>query len=98
MAWTFSLTRKTERLVKGLEKRQKALLESYTEQLEIVLQEPLVGSVLKGDLSGYYCWDWTFRGVSLRVVYKVFEGDKHVIICYFGTRENFYEEVKRYLK
>ena len=98
MVWTFSLTRKTERLVKGLEKRQKALLESYKEQVGIFLQDPLAGSVLKGDLSGYKCWDWTFRGVSLRIVYKVFEGDKHIIICYFGTRENFYEEVKRYLK
>ena len=97
MGWTFSLTKKLERLLKSLEKKQKALLASYNKQVEIIIDNPIAGSSLQGDLSGYYSWDWTFRGISVRICYNISERDRHINFVYFGTRENFYKEVKRYL-
>lgn len=95
---TFSLTRKLERLLKNLEGRSKALLASFNEQVDLIVKDPISGSRLKGDLKGYYSWKWKYKGVVLRICYKYIESDNHIYFVYFGTRENFYEEVKRYLK
>lgn len=97
MVWTFSSTKKLERLLRRLEKKQKTLLESYHEQVKIIIKDPKAGSYLYGDLGGYHSWDWVLKGVSLRICYKVIESDKHVYLVYFGTRENFYQEVKKYI-
>ncbi|SFH27633.1 ParE-like toxin of type II toxin-antitoxin system [Desulfotomaculum arcticum] len=98
MDWTFSSTKKLEPLLKSLEKKQKALIASYNEQVEIIADNPKAGSSLQGDLGGYYSWDWTFHDISVRICYRFSEGDKHIYFVYFGTRENFYKELKRYLK
>ncbi len=98
MDWTFSSTRRLERLIKSLEKKQKALITSYNEQVEIIIDNPKTGSPLQGDLDGYYSWDWTFRDISVRICYSFSERDKHIYLVYFGTRENFYKDLKRYLK
>lgn len=95
---TFSSTRKLERLLKNLERRSKALLASFNDQVRLITKDPKSGSPLKGDLKGYYSWDWKHRGVDLRICYKFIEPDNHVYFVYFGTRENFYDEVKRYLR
>lgn len=97
MEWTFSSTKKLERILKSLEKKQKRLLASFHEQAGIIVKNPKNGSVLYGDLSGYFSWDWTFSGVSVRICYKVVERDKHIFLVYFGTRENFYRELKKYI-
>jgi len=98
MDWTFSSTRKLERLLKSLEKRQRALVLSFHEQVSMILENPRNGSVLQGDLSGYFSWDWTFSGVSVRICYKVVEKDKHIYLVYFGTREYFYRDLKKYIR
>lgn len=97
MAWTYSLTSKQERLIKKLSTRQKALVESYEDKVNIIISDPDVGYNLVGDLQGFYCYDWTFRGVAVRLCYKINPEEKHITFVYFGTRENFYEELKRYL-
>ena len=95
---TFSLTRKLGRLLKNLEGRSKALLASFDNQVQLIIKDPKSGSLLKGDLKGYYSWDWKHKRVELRICYKFIESDNHIYFVYFSTRENFYNEVKRYLK
>nr|WP_315987892.1 type II toxin-antitoxin system RelE/ParE family toxin [Desulforamulus aquiferis] len=94
---TFSSTARLERILKSFEKKSPQLLASYYEQVDLIIKAPEEGKLLKGDLNGYYSWDYKFRGVSLRICYRFFKSDKHVIFVYFGTRENFYDKVKRYL-
>lgn len=98
MDWTFSSTKKLARLLKNLEKRQRSLLASYNQQVLKIVDNPKAGSVLKGDLGGYYSYDWTFSRVSVRICYKIIEGQNHIYFVYFGTRENFYRDVKKYLQ
>lgn len=98
MDLTFSLTRKLGRFLKNLEGRSKALLASFDNQVQLIIKDPKSGSLLKGDLKGYYSWDWKHKGVELRICYKFIESDNHIYFVYFSTRENFYNEVKRYLK
>ena len=96
MDLTYSLTTRMENLVNKLEKRSRSLVGSY-EQIAHIMADTLSGTPLKQDLRGYYSWDWTFQGVSIRICYKFNPSQGHIHIVYFGTRENFYEQVKRYL-
>lgn len=98
MDWTFSLTPKLRRQLKSLEKRQQHLVESYHEQIDQIMKNPTSGKKLLGDLSDYYSRDWIFRDVSLRICYKIMSEKNSVYIVYFGTRQNFYEEVKNYIR
>lgn len=97
MVWTYSSTRKLARLLKSLERRQKKLVDSYSKQVEEIAKNPKAGSKLVGDLSDYYSWDWMLNKVSLRICYKLIDSDKHFHLVYFGTRENFYKELKNYI-
>jgi len=98
MDWTFSSTPKLSRLLKNLEKRQQQLVDSYLEQIRGIMTDPQSGKKLRGDLNDYYSWDWKFQNVPLRICYKTISETNSILIVYFGTRQNFYEEVKNYVK
>lgn len=98
MDWKFSSTLKLNRLLKSLEKRQRQLLDNYNDQVDQIMIDPTLGKKLRGDLSDYYSWDWKFQGSSVRICYKVNSAKKTVQIVYFGTRENFYKDLKNYIK
>jgi len=98
MDWKFYSTPKLRHLLKNLEKRQHQLLDSYDEQIDQIMKAPTYGKKLRGDLSDYYAWDWKFQGISIRICYKVNLSKQEVKVVYFGTRENFYQEVKNYIK
>ncbi|MCQ6288901.1 type II toxin-antitoxin system RelE/ParE family toxin [Bacillus cereus] len=97
MDLTFSLTKKMEKLIKKLEKRQKKLIDEYENKKEIILQNPGIGKTLKGDLSEYRVYDWTIQGTGIRLAYVYYMADNHIVFVYFGTRENFYQELGRYV-
>ncbi|MGH0945460.1 type II toxin-antitoxin system RelE/ParE family toxin [Bacillus mycoides] len=97
MDLTFSLTKKMEKLIKKLEKKQKKLVDEYENKKEIILKNPGIGKVLKGDLSEYRVYDWTIQGTGIRLAYVYYMEDNHIIFVYFGTRENFYQELGRYV-
>ncbi|MGE6552818.1 type II toxin-antitoxin system RelE/ParE family toxin [Bacillus mycoides] len=97
MDLTFSLTKKMEKLIKKLEKRQRRLVEEYEEKKESILQNPDIGKILKGDLNEYRVYDWTIQGTGIRLAYVYYVGDNHITFVYFGTRENFYQELGRYV-
>jgi hypothetical protein len=55
--------------------------------------------VLTGDLAGIYGYDVYYSGTNYEIAYRVYEdGDKIVVVILAGTRENFYDELKRYMK
>ncbi|MED3325095.1 type II toxin-antitoxin system RelE/ParE family toxin [Bacillus thuringiensis] len=87
MNLTFSLTKKMEKLIKKLDKRQKKLVDAYESKKEITLKNPYIGKMLEGDLSEYRVYDWTLQGTGIRLAYVYYMEDEHVIFVYFGTRE-----------
>jgi mRNA-degrading endonuclease RelE of RelBE toxin-antitoxin system len=97
MGSTFSLTKKLEKTLKKLESRQKALVTIFEQKRDLILQDPEVGYTLKGDLHQYKAYDWKLKGIDLRICYLYDEADDHIYFVWFGTRENFYEDVKQYL-
>lgn len=75
-------------------------MQLYTEihnQQQEIINNPLIGKNLKGDLKDFKSHDFKFKTVDIRICYAYHEEDEHVTFIYFGTRENFYDEVKRYL-
>jgi len=86
-----------ERYFKKL--KEKPLIEAYKTALKAISQEPYIGKVKRGDLSGIYGFDVNYKGINYEIAYTIVEIDsKKVIILLAGTRENFYEELKRYIK
>jgi hypothetical protein len=53
--------------------------------------------MLKGDLNEYRVYDWTIQGTGIRLAYVYYIEDNHIVFVYFGTRENFYQELGRYV-
>lgn len=97
MDLTCSSTVKMEKILKKIEKKAKPLYSEFKRQEDIIKNDPLIGSLLKGDLKDFRSHDFKFQQTQLRICYIYQEEDNHITFVYFGTRENFYKEVKRYL-
>jgi mRNA interferase RelE/StbE len=87
-----------ERYFKKL--NDKALVKAFKEALMSIRNKPDIGEAKTGDLSGIYCFDIYHNRTNYELAYRISKlknGDMVVIIM-AGTRENFYKELKRYLK
>ena len=60
--------------------------------------DPYVGEEKKGDLSGCYGYDVYYKGTNYEIAYFIGENEEGdlVVVILAGTRENFYEELKRH--
>ncbi|MHB1650904.1 MAG: type II toxin-antitoxin system RelE/ParE family toxin [Desulfitobacteriaceae bacterium] len=58
-----------------------------------------MGEATSGDLSGIYCCDIYYKKTNYELAYTLVETPTEtIVIVLAGTRENFYEELKRYMK
>lgn len=79
--------------------KDKNLKLLYKEALEKILQDHTVGEMKTGDLSGIYGYDIYYNKTNYELAYRVeYVDDKIIVVIMAGTRENFYEELKRYMK
>ncbi|WP_430045306.1 type II toxin-antitoxin system RelE/ParE family toxin [Priestia aryabhattai] len=98
MALTYSSTPKMEQILKKVEKRNKHLYSALLKKRELIINSPTVGKKLKGDLNEFRCLDFTFQTGEIRICYTYDEKDEHIVFIYWGTRENFYDKLKNYIK
>ena len=63
--------------------------------LEKIAENPFIGDRLKGDLATIYSYHLQVTGVEYRIAYQIREQEIVVVVMQIGTRENFYEELKR---
>ena len=81
-------------LKKIKDKKLKAL---YKSAIEAICINPYIGSEKVGDLSGLRGYDIFYNKTNYELAYTVKEDSgKIIIIIMAGTRENFYEQLKRY--
>jgi len=79
--------------------KDKALKDKFRRKMEAVLEDPGIGEAKTGDLFGVYCCDIHHQKTNYELAYTLIEqGDETVVVILAGTRENFYEELKRYMK
>ena len=82
-----------KRYVKKLPRQfQQAILDTVEE----VLADPNVGQLKKGDLEGFRVHKFTMGRQLTLIAYKV-ENDS-LVLYQVGSHENFYKNLKRYLK
>ena len=86
-----------ERYFKKL--KEKKLKEAYHNALQKISQDPYLGQRKSGDLNGIYGYDVRYKGVNYEIAYNIYDDNNQlVVVLLAGTRENFYEELKRYIR
>jgi len=79
--------------------KDKKLLKAFKDAIDKLKPDPYIGTQKTGDLQGIYGYDVKYSGVNYEIAYKIYEENGQlVIIILAGTRENFYEELKRLIK
>ena len=79
--------------------KEKQLTKAYKEALQKISKDPYIGQPKRGDLSGIYGYDVKYQGTNYEITYTINEvHGKKVIVLLAGTRENFYKQLKKYIK
>lgn len=79
--------------------KDKKLKSLYQETIDKIREDHTIGEPKTGDLSGIYGYDILYNKTNYELAYTVeYEEDKIIVIIMAGTRENFYDELKRYMK
>lgn len=88
---------KAEKFLKKI--KDKKLKEAFHEAIIKIAKNPFIGQAKKGDLSGIYGYDVYYNKTNYEISYGIYEEqNKKVIVILIGTRENFYNELKKYIK
>ncbi len=79
--------------------KDKKLKSLYQEAIDRIREDYNIGEAKTGDLSGFYGYDIYYNKTNYELAYTIERIDGELIIVVMaGTRENFYEQLKRYAK
>jgi len=92
--YEISYSKAAERYFKKI--KDKQLLATFKNAIDKLKNDPYIGAQKTGDLRGIYGYDVKYSGVSYELAYRIYEENGQlVVIILAGTRENFYNELKR---
>ncbi|KIL36327.1 plasmid stabilization protein [Cohnella kolymensis] len=79
---------------------EKPLKTTLLQAMQEIRMDPYIGEAKTGDLAGYYCYDVFYKGTNYELAYTLEENQdgELLVVILAGTRENFYEELKRIVK
>jgi mRNA-degrading endonuclease RelE of RelBE toxin-antitoxin system len=84
------------RFLKKLKDKQLKAL--FQEAIDKIIKDPTIGDPKTGDLSGIYGYDIYYNKTNYELAYRIeLVEDTIVVVIMAGTRENFYEALKRYI-
>ena len=79
--------------------KEKPLKDKFQAAIDQIQLDPYWGDPKTGDLSGIYCCDIFHNKTNYELAYTIIEEeDETVVVILAGIRENFYEDLKRYMK
>ena len=81
---------------KFVKKQNKAFQLVIEDEIERIGKDSTIGEEKRGDLSGFRVHKFKFRGEQYLIAYKF--QSSGIIFYMIGTHENFYRDLKRYLK
>ncbi len=81
---------------KFVKKQSRAFQLAIEDAVEGVRNTPDRGEAKKGDLTGLKVHKFKFQRQEYLIAYK--EESNAIIFCTIGTHENFYRELKQYLR
>lgn len=83
--------------IKKLKDKKLKLL--YQKAVDNICKNHLAGKPKTGDLSGVYGYDIYYNKTNYELAYTIeYSADKVIVVIMAGTRENFYKELKQYMK
>ena len=94
-------TNSARRYFKKLQKKDKTLLEKMSIAIEEISMNPYTAGIpKKGDLSEIYSYDVFHQGSNYEIAYRLdTDNDGNILLILLaGSRENFYNQLKRYMK
>lgn len=85
------------KFIKKLKDKKLKLL--YQKAIDKIREDHTVGEAKTGDLSGVYGYDVYYNKVNYELAYTVeYLENKIIVVIMAGTRENFYDQLKRYMR
>lgn len=79
--------------------KEKPLKDKFKAIIDQLMLDPYLGDPKTGDLSGVYCCDIFYNKTNYELAYTVIgKSEETVVVILAGTRENFYEELKKYMQ
>ncbi len=80
--------------------KDQKLLNLYKNKITDIRSNPFCSNAKSGDLKGLYSYDLYYNGKNYELAYRIvkLENNKMIVVLIAGTRENFYKELKRYMK
>lgn len=79
--------------------KDKKLKNLYKKAIDEICMDYTVGEQKTGDLTGVYGYDIYYNKTNYELAYTVeYVGEEIIVVIMAGTRENFYDQLKRYLK
>ena len=79
--------------------KDKKLKMLYQKAIDDIREDHTVGEAKTGDLSGVYGIDIYYNRTNYELAYTVeYVEDKVIVVILAGTRENFYDELKQYMR
>jgi len=82
-----------ENRIKKFSVQEKELLD---EEIKKIAENPLIGEEKKGDLRGAHVCKFKIKSVQYLLSYRMIKADLELIMI--GPHENYYRELKGYLK
>lgn len=79
--------------------KDRKLKSLYKKAIDEICEDYTIGQEKTGDLSGIYGYGIYYNKVNYELAYMIERVDEEIIVVIMaGTRENFYEQLKRYMK
>ena len=79
--------------------KDKQLKMAYQKAMDQILIDHTLGTAKTGDLTGIFGYDIYYNKTNYELAYMIeHKDDKVIIVIMAGTRENFYDQLKRYMK
>lgn len=92
MKVTVVQTQSFARQIKKLHKNQKQDLDKT---VCLILENPALGDMKKGDLLGIQVYKFSMTGQLTLLAYEFFENQLQLYLLALGSHENFYRDLKR---
>ena len=78
--------------------KEKGLAKASEKALKEISENPYCGHEKTGDLAGVFGLD-VFYNKTNEIAYRIYENNgKIVVVILAGSRENFYNQLKRYIR
>jgi len=92
--YEISYSKSAERYFKKI--KDKHLLTAFKDAIDKLKIDPYIGEQKNGDLRGVWGFDVKYAKVNYEIAYRIYEENGQlVVVILAGTRENFYQELKR---